>query len=472
MIDEHPLVLLLAEDGIHLPDGPGAVKRVPCWFSDHDGHDSMEVDTIAGAFECAVCRAEGNAWTYLVRCREQGDDNARAALGGLGANAAFIDAVARRHEEMVERRQLARLGRPRHVRGFREPDHIVSEHVYLDAGGDHVCTVARYKRNKRLPVRGGSLPERICYVPASDGGWWLCDPDHRGLPDEDAWPDKLPLYGLGALAKATQAVPAMVVDHEHHADAINACRKLPALCPFNGPGSHPDRTDWSPLAGRNVFIVASAHRRSRRLARRLAAELSPLCHGIKIALPPGETRYGPADAAADDPKQPWRSMRGWLDPLMQSAEPMPSPDLKRIEAVLHTRIEAYSTPAKRVSIASLLREGWVHEGQLITDRKHQAKGDLAARERAAALGWRFLRGRLVMALRCDPLHELVKGGPYPNLEIDAAVSRMPGAKRYRSRSGTVSRLPFAGTLYGCVELPFGSARRLKLFHVSEEELRE
>lgn len=467
---EHPLVLLLLEDGVLMPDTPGHLKRTRCWFQEHE-HEAMDVDTISGLFNCTVCRAEGNVWTYLLRARRETPVNARATLEGLGSGPEFIEAVQEQFEEIVERRQLARLGRPRHVSDFDNREHIVSEHEYLAADRDHICTVVRYQRKPRTPIKG-SLPQKACFVPASHGGWWRCDPDHRGLPEEDAWLDKIPLYGLPVLDRVTKAAPVVIVDHEHHAVAINRCRKIPALCPFNGHGSDHHRIDWTPLSGRNVFIVANAHPRSRRYMRRLAQALAPLVNGMKIALPPGDTRYGVADAAADDLEHSWRSIRGWLDPLLKDMSWPADVELTALTAVLHTPVKTIGPEFMRMSLAALMHKGWTHEGSLILDRVPGNKGYSTFRDLAAERGWRFHGGRLFMALRCKALHELVKESPYPDLDIDETVLKLPGVKRYRNKAGTVKRMRFAGKLYACAELPWSAARKLRLFHATGEEIRD
>ena len=90
-----------------------------------------------------------------------------------------------------------------------------------------------------------------------------------------------------------------MVDAEEHADAINKCRRMLAVCAFGTWRSNDDRTDLTPVEGRNVLMIGQADKRSRRYMRRLTNRLMPLVYGRKLALPPGESRYGAAQANAD-----------------------------------------------------------------------------------------------------------------------------------------------------------------------------
>ncbi len=110
--------------------------------------------------------------------------------------------------------------------------------IYRDSQNRFLCYVQRFD------IRVGRKEFRplIC-LKTEAGKKWL-----RKAPSEPR-----PLYGLDLLAARPHA-EVMICEGEKAADA--AARLLPdmvAVCSMNGANS-PEKSDWSPLAGRNVFI--------------------------------------------------------------------------------------------------------------------------------------------------------------------------------------------------------------------------
>ena len=83
------------------------------------------------------------------------------------------------------------------------------------------------------------------------------------------WPDGRPLYRLPDLQARVDA-PALVVEGEKAADAASALLlDVIPVSPMNGARS-PHRTDWTPVAGREVLIWPDNDEPGREFARRVA----------------------------------------------------------------------------------------------------------------------------------------------------------------------------------------------------------
>ena len=404
-------------------------------------------------------------------------------------------------------RIVKRTPSPRHVDAFDHRKYIVAEHEYIAADGDCLCTVVRYRDSFRSRYHGHVfLPRERCYVQATRGGWFRCDPDHPGLPPEDAWEGPLPLYALPTLLAMPPSLPVAVVDSEGHADAINACGRMPAVCAFGGPRSNDRRTDWMPLQDRNVIFIASASDDSRSYLNRLAYRLSSIVADFRLVPTPDRTGFGAAEAAAKGrpfgasidawldpasaPSRPtpegeirWAGIRAWLDPLLAASPPAPADDLEPLRALMHRPLD---TGPSAPSIAQLLREGYVEDGLLIVEYRPGHQGNRQCRTTAAKLGLRFIRGRLVMALNHVGLRALWQLTAPPPVDLDDMVLGLPGAQRYhsakelsrasgncvqkaasdkrdRTKQSRCPRAMFDGTVYRAVVLPPHAALRLGIF---------
>ena len=218
-------------------------------------------------------------------------------------------------------------------------------------------------------------------------------------------------------------------------------------------------------------MIGQADKRSRRYIRRLANRLMPLVYGMKLALPPGESRYGAAQANADG-DDPWTAFRKWLHPLLDETLRPPGDGIEPLLSVLQMELEGLDCELPRVSIAALLRHGWMHEGKLIVERKMADRGISSCRRLAAELGFRLMGGRLMMALGCKPLKEPAKESDYPDADLDDLALRIPGANRYseKSKNDDRGRASFAGKLYRAVIIPRNVVRELEVFRLSDLEL--
>jgi hypothetical protein len=107
---------------------------------------------------------------------------------------------------------------------------------YRDAAGQVVALVVRYD----LPTPEGEKARKT-FRPVSrwPDGWHICDP-----------PGKWPLYRLRDLAGAETVY---VVEGERCADALRAAGYVATTSAHGSQAPH--KTDWTPLRGKNVYMV-------------------------------------------------------------------------------------------------------------------------------------------------------------------------------------------------------------------------
>lgn len=313
-VTEHAFLQILREDGVAIPDTAAVEKRVQCWAPGHrDSNPSMYVNATTGQYKCHGCHIEGNAWTYLREFRGLTGRKAFEVLTGLGWQPDRIEATEQRAVEYAEERDRQRAGMPRHTERYYFESSIVATHDYRTAEGDLVCRLQRHNRALDPKLRN----EFITYVPAADGGWWVCQPDHTGLPPGAGHKGKMPLYRLPALLETELRHPVFVVEGEKCADAI--AEHIPVVSGWNGTNAVGE-TDWTPLAGRKCYLVADADPPGRRYMETLARTLARLECKILLALPPGGDREKGWDVADEYARGGWEGVTNWLKPFWEPYE--------------------------------------------------------------------------------------------------------------------------------------------------------
>ncbi len=133
----------------------------------------------------------------------------------------------------------------------REDCRRVAQWPYLDAAGEHVASVVRYDR----PTPPDSAKPDKTFRPVSrhPDGWRIGDPP-------GPWPLYTPPLPDGSRQPAAEHLaarpddPVFVVEGEKCADAAARCGLL-AVAAAHGANAA-GKTDWSPLAGRDVVILA------------------------------------------------------------------------------------------------------------------------------------------------------------------------------------------------------------------------
>jgi putative DNA primase/helicase len=127
---------------------------------------------------------------------------------------------------------------PKHF--VRRGETLERRYDYMDMAGN-LCFVQLRLRN----VEGGKTFMTVRVDKRDDGSlFWT-----GGMPD-----GLRPLFGLSALAGASDDQQVFVVEGEKAALALGGMMPSVPVVTSAGGASAPSKTDWSPLAGRNVVI--------------------------------------------------------------------------------------------------------------------------------------------------------------------------------------------------------------------------
>lgn len=139
---------------------------------------------------------------------------------------------------------------------------LVAEYIYHDIAGGEVFRVIR------LDTGTGGKQFRPLYP--EEGHWRLGDP-----------PSLLPIYQIPLLAESKDEV-VFVVEGEKAANAAQEIG-LPATTSAHGAAS-PRKSDWSPLAGRDVVILPDADEAGERYAHEVAKLLMKLSPPARVKI--------------------------------------------------------------------------------------------------------------------------------------------------------------------------------------------
>jgi len=328
-IKQGALLALLSEDGIKIPSSGGSEKSIRCFSpSHHDTEPSMSVNIVKGMYFCHGCGIKGDAYTYLTEIR-----------GMLPKEAA--DLLTDDHEWSPERLKTAqdaareasnrKKGLPKlvdepYTRLGKGKIKAIATHDYKALDGSLIVRVQRFSRPPE-DFDGRKPPKVMPFTPASRGGWWVCSPLNKNLPDEDQRITKVPLYRLQELEKAKgekKNSPIWVVEGEKCVDAVLGMNPAPkdgvppCTTLFGGSKQKFDQHDLAPLMGERVLLVADTDAASRAFMLRLGDHLVELGSPVKFCLPDGEGGYDVADAIAEGG---WKACFDWMKPNITDRPP-------------------------------------------------------------------------------------------------------------------------------------------------------
>ncbi len=192
---------------------------------------------------------------------------------------------------------------------------------YTDAGGRRVLAVTRHES-----ATGKRFAQ---WTPAPDGGWYA-----QGLSG------KRPLYRLPALLASTGRVA--IVEGEKCADAVSAAWPSQTITTWAGGAAAWAKTDWQPLRGREVSLIADADEAGHKAMRGIAVILAELGCAVRLALPPLEWHSDIADWLADvgpaDTAALVREMLTDFEPPATEPPPAAAPDTDAIRDNPHYSI--------------------------------------------------------------------------------------------------------------------------------------
>ena len=198
----------------------------------------------------------------------------------------------------------------------------ITTYHYVGADGNPAFAVVRKDTSK-----GKTITQ---WTPSGEDGLWVPSGYKKG---------KRPLYRLPEVLEST-GKKVVIVEGEKCVEAGKAAFPTNCFTTFSGGSGAWQRTDFTPLSGRKVSLLADACEDGRAAMLHLAAHLSELGAGpIKIALPEGEDGADIADwidqrVAKQELK---RHVRPWTPPeeaeaLLQEANEEPAATFKRKDA--------------------------------------------------------------------------------------------------------------------------------------------
>ena len=166
-----------------------------------------------------------------------------------------------------------------------------------DATGDPVRTwryhtaeneLARYVA--RWKPKDPNDPKEKVIRPATWNGteWKL-----KGMPAPR------PLYGLPAILESPDKF-VIVVEGETCADAGLDVFPAHIVTTWEGGSGAEDKTDWSPLAGRTVLLLADRDAPGRKAMKRIADELAGMGANVSVHLPDGDDKQDIANGLKED----------------------------------------------------------------------------------------------------------------------------------------------------------------------------
>ncbi|MCY4419643.1 MAG: CHC2 zinc finger domain-containing protein [Gammaproteobacteria bacterium] len=328
------LQTLLERDGIHLPKTGGAEKSIKCFMPNHDNDSlSMSVNVAKSVYFCHWCKATGNPYTYLTDVRGISKPEAMQMLESLGATKANLDHYQTADRKNKEERARAESGLPKVAKapydslGPQFNGYLTATYKYYKPEDQvtlkHPIIVQRWEEKQKNKKTGEPKTKKtlLTFLPRAQGDYWVTKPDNDVIPPEDRV-TPVPLYGIEHVKPVLEkyrnapdiAKPQVwVVEGEKCRDMVARIKKKkPPACvsPYGGPSRAVGTTDWTPLFGQRVLLIADADNAGRRFMKAIGRHLHKNGASVKYFLPKGDTGYDIYDALVEDG---WDSMMEWIN---------------------------------------------------------------------------------------------------------------------------------------------------------------
>jgi hypothetical protein len=183
-----------------------------------------------------------------------------------------------------------------------------ADYLYTDVHGNKICTVYRYRL---IDAEGNDTGKKSFSI-------------YRYADKKWSAPNPRPLYRLPDISEFTDVV---LVEGEKCADAL-AKIGIEATTASGGSNTKLDHTDWTPLAGKRVFLWADNDETGRDYMRRLEPVLTGIgCEVLRVPLPEDVGQgWDAADAIAEGRD---------VVSILRAAIPAPSTDHKAYMAHEH-----------------------------------------------------------------------------------------------------------------------------------------
>ena len=311
---ELDLAALFREDGHELIKAGGEWKVLCPFHKEKTPSCTIKPNGPDSFYYCFGCNATGDAVEYLHRHRgmEKKDalqlrDEVEGRPGVTGRPEKGPDANSSRSREKKPREFLAQL-----------PDEFEARYVYRTAKGAVAFVIHRYQ------IKGNKVFGQYTRAKKDGTKGWL-----KGLPAP--YDSNRPLYGLTDLQQADPKLQVMVVEGEKCRDAVTSISKKRICVSWAGGTSSWKRTDWTPLHGRHVLLVADGDDVGHKCMGQIAKHLAPHCPEILLVLPPGNSGQDIADEIATRPKSVAKWLKKHAVPFEAKSDKAP-PESEKIPA--------------------------------------------------------------------------------------------------------------------------------------------
>ncbi|MGE0434619.1 MAG: phage/plasmid primase, P4 family [Planctomycetota bacterium] len=234
-----------------------------------EGDDRLWLYADNARAKCRRCDFDGDslAWAVELSCHSSIPEFLRAEGALSNRNGSNGDGRKPKAPARHATPQAAAEAALRAIRRDCDAACIAGEWPYTDAEGNDVARVFR------INTPGRKRPKEFRPVRRDGWGWCLGDP-----------PGQWPLFRLPAILADTSAT-VFVHEGERKAE-MAAAVGLVSTAPAHGAAS-PHKTDWRPLAGRRVVILADNDEPGERFARDVARRLGELGCDVRIVRLPG-----------------------------------------------------------------------------------------------------------------------------------------------------------------------------------------
>ena len=305
---------LVREDGVNLVKAGNEWKAL-CPFHKERSPSFTLFDSGDGwHFHCFGCGQDGDDVDWLVKIRKM---ETREALRLRNGDAGQPERRRPGDQPSNPRStSTTRSESPQYEWLDAPPERYEARYVYRNARGKVQFVVQRYAIEGRKVFGQYTRARQEPGAPVR----WI-----KGLPI----PSDRPLYRLPELIAADPARQVMVVEGEKCADAVAAAfPKTVATCWVGGTNAW-RKTDWSPLHGRSLLLVADGDVQGHKAMFEIAGEMHAHCPAIVMVLPPPAAKGTKALDIADEIGARPKSVGKWLRRHAQPFDPEDVPRFMR-----------------------------------------------------------------------------------------------------------------------------------------------
>ena len=291
------------------PQGRGFMARCP---AHNDSNPSLHVSPGDSVPVIAKCFA-GCQFKDIIAALNLGDSNGRPT---------------------PPRRQYKRKP-PEPKKPQRLPSgETITRYYYVSIDGEIILAVVR-----RATPTGKTFSQ---WRPL-EGDLWISE----GLDAEEG---TRPLYRLPDIANSSGSVA--IVEGEKCVESVREYWPGQAVTTWVGGGNSWRYTDWQPLAGRSVALLADADTEGRGFMLALAEHLDGLGCKVKIGLPDGESGDDIADWLAIDHKQARERVKALLQDYKTADLPEPPAGSLNVRANRYYRLLGLAGDSVAIRIAA------------------------------------------------------------------------------------------------------------------------